>query len=1297
MLRQATRGALGLALSATLAQPSTYSALVSSVPAVCAHPAQAPGGAEGEPRHIGASRLMADGMALEAWGALLDALLSDVSERRLDDLLTAAHAEVDARMLLALTRELEAGPLALARLEQERPWPEETPAQVAFLLEYTYGECLRNAGETERARAVFDALGYLRDWLLVGPFDNERGVGMTTAYPPEQAGADVLLLAEPMPGKVRDVRWRANPGVHHALGRIVLHEVFRPDTQVVAYLTTAIQSEADQDVVLNIGSSGPLAVSLNGEPVFESSAERPFGPDQDRVVLPLVAGWNRVLLKVGVEDGAWVLETRLTDSVGRPLLLPSDSSLAGLASPPARQATIRLPLSASDVLASFRGDGIAQLALAQLQLLAHPHDYTSNADRLAAQAAVDALPGDGHAAWLLTQALYPENKSRSEMSTGPYQAALERVLELDPGHIPALLASSRYARTILPLPDRADEVTGKALGLAPRSWAVSGARAQVLQDQGREVEADELLRSAARYPEGQLRRAGIRQRVRELDAAGERAEAFAIMEEEFRRRPMQGTLTGLYLRELHDQGRTDELLAAVSRVLAGTPFSVEFRLDAASLLEYSLAPPAAGGSSLSAARALVEEALLVCPESQAARRHRARLLERQGDLGRALEELNIVLELEPGDDAVRRRIAWLTRGEAEKEEEERFEDPWRSDAAELVGSTFPAGAANYVVDCLDRTSVYRIYPDGGESRYEHVVYRPLNPRGVEALDSYGIVYPRRGSLYVHQVRIIRPDGSIERAPAPQRADYTQGALAMRLFDLPPVKVGDLVDVEFRVDETEPDVFGEYFGTRHMFYPDRVDALAPTRRSELVVLAPEELPVYVATRNADDIVYETSRSDAGETVHSWVVHDLQRPAQETAMPKRVEFAPVVDVTTYPDWETFGRWWRSFIEKEFDTSPEMEAKVAELTTDLADERDKIEAIVRFVGQEIRYNAWAFGTHGYEPFSASTIFERRFGDCKDKSILLCQMLAMIGVDAEPVLIKAEARRPDESLEAARVGAFNHCIAYLTPTDDRDGLYVDATADRNPLDYLRYDDQGARVLHVGREQSVMREIVYSPPEENSLVRSYVVELAPDGSGRVRMRDDSNGAYGVRLRYRYGGERDDIQKALAAELVEAFGQVQIESVETGDLEDIGQPAWLEAHFGSDKLWTAQGGGRALSLCFDPLGLDGIAVEPESERVFPIVLDRPQRLQSTVRWVLPPGFEVGRVPEDLSVEVAGILRYTTRVTQEQGSLTVERVFELAERRIPLSEYTGFKNALRDILIAEQRSVQISGEIQGEGR
>jgi transglutaminase-like putative cysteine protease len=673
----------------------------------------------------------------------------------------------------------------------------------------------------------------------------------------------------------------------------------------------------------------------------------------------------------------------------------------------------------------------------------------------------------------------------------------------------------------------------------------------------------------------------------------------------------------------------------------------------------------------------------VCPEDVAALRARARLAERSGDVEAAAGLLAEVVRIRPGDDDARRHRDLLLAGP----DRDRFELPYRRDAVELAALPLPE-SRDEPFEVLDRTTVWRVHPDGTEHRYEHMVLRVLDQGGVKQLDTYTIPAWGDTQAYVYNVRVIRPDGSFERAP-PSRG--------WRWYDLPPLRPGDLVDVEYRLDQRQADVFGEYFGTRHEFYPDQFDGFVPTRRAELVVIAPPDVPIHVAERRAERLERHEETDADGNTVLRWVASDLPRPPVESKMPKRSEIAPVVDLTTFRDWDAFATWWWAFIQKEFVTTPAMRAKVAELTAGLDTEQEQVAAIARFVGQEIRYNAWPFGTHGYEPFSAATIFERRFGDCKDKSILLRQMLAEIDVEAVPVLIDAEYERADEPLEAAMVGLFNHCIAWLPPTGEREGYYLDATADRNPVEYLRADDQGARVLHVSGEGGSLHDIPYAPPVENAVRRVWTVTLDDEGAGTVGLRDESNGLFGVRMRTRYGGEQGDLPTELAKELAGSFGQVQVQSVVTSDLDDITQPATLDATFTARNLWTREGVLRTLRTGFDDLGFAGVATESEAERDFDLVLDRPFAHDTTVEWRLPPGAALERLPPDVDIDAPGLLRYRQRAERVEGGVAVHRRFELLDRRIGREQYASFRNALREVKLAEARTVAVRPGPTDEGR
>ncbi|MCB9898174.1 MAG: DUF3857 domain-containing protein [Planctomycetes bacterium] len=1365
-----------------------------------------------------AGDVLAAGRPEAARALLLDGLLERLAAPgALDDPLARADAEVAALLLGDLTGELSAWPETLARLDPVRPWPDATPPRVAFLLEQLRARALRATGRPDAARGAVDDLGALTSFWLAGPFDNAHGAGFAATLPPEQRFA----RDEPMPGKAGPVTWRPNPLGNHPLGRIELDEMLRPATQAVAYLATALRPLEPGTVVLRIGSTGPFRVFLDGHVVGERDVERPLASDQDRVVLPLDAGWNQLLVKLAVEDGPWTCELRLTDVDGRPVprlgidraftswpepppevilfydehdtddwspfedpdfdwsLLVDMARTAGLevpdevaalqgpellgalaalpgadalmrgmgfdpsamGGPPpgdegdgggddarsdahdgldARGATatateaeaeaeaaaeteteagtdrdtasaqrwggpwpsrpaVRLAPEAFDILSVRDDDPRAARLLVWLHLLVHPDDVAGHAAREAAEHALALAPDDARAAWLLARAARDPWATPNETDANLRVSALERVLALRPEHVEALLDLADFTLRESPLPERADELTARALAAAPRSFRALVTRAAFVEQRGRPGEAAQLRRRAEDADDGRTRIASALLRAGRLFDAGESEASLAVLREGAARDVARDRLVDVLFDRLLDAGDVDGALRAVETALAASPGDTRTMLRAAE----RLAPLDDAHARM--AVDLVLRALDVCPDHKQARELLARLRLRLGDEQAAVDDLRALDVLDPGRPVVRAGLAILAG-----ETVEPFEQPWRWDARDLLAQPLPDPSRNDPLEVLRRTVVWRLHDDGTEHRYEHLALRVLNAGGAKALDTYALrADAEHSELFVYGVRVLRADGGVEPAPPPRTPkDET------RRYDLPPLRPGDVVDVEYRVDQHRPDLFGRSFGTRHDFCPGRLAERAPVRESELVVVAPPGLALHVSERQ-DALIESTRDVDAdGDTVLTFAVHDLQPPLLETDMPPREELVPLVDVTSFDDWTAFGAWWWHLVEKEFVTTPAMREKVAELTAGLSDERARIEAVVRFVAQDVRYNAWPFGTHGYEPYSAATIFERRFGDCKDKSILLRQLLAEIGVDCEPVLLKADPRPADDPLDVALVNRFNHCIAWLPPSASRAGMYVDATAERNPLDALRADDQGAQCLHVRADGVRVERIPYDPPDRNRLVRTWDVALSADGSADVTLRDASTGQFGVRLRERFAGEPGDLARAVANRLAPLVGPIDVRSVRRSELDDISVPAWLEADFAARDLLTPRGGGEsALRLVLDPSGLEDTALESEETRVHDLVLERPFGLSSDVRYRLPPGASATRVPEPVTISVPGLLEYSLAVDVDQGSLLVRRRLDLLERRVPLARYGEFRRALVSIAEAERAPLLVASGVE----
>ncbi len=137
-------------------------------------------------------------------------------------------------------------------------------------------------------------------WDIIGPFDNGSGMeGLDTVFPPEK-GID---LKATYAGKEGKVAWKTvKPG---AGGYVDLAAFHAPDSRnIVSYLTCEIDSPADQEATVLLGSDDGAKLWINDNLVHTARVTRAAVPEQDTVKVKLKKGTNRILLKINNGDGA---------------------------------------------------------------------------------------------------------------------------------------------------------------------------------------------------------------------------------------------------------------------------------------------------------------------------------------------------------------------------------------------------------------------------------------------------------------------------------------------------------------------------------------------------------------------------------------------------------------------------------------------------------------------------------------------------------------------------------------------------------------------------------------------------------------------------------------------------------------------------------------------------------------------------------------------------------------------------------------------------------------------------------
>ena len=211
-----------------------------------------------------------------------------------------------------------------------------------------------------------------------------------------------------------------------------------------------------------------------------------------------------------------------------------------------------------------------------------------------------------------------------------------------------------------------------------------------------------------------------------------------------------------------------------------------------------------------------------------------------------------------------------------------------------------------------------------------------------------------------------------------------------------------------------------------------ESMSPIKHYTYEVNAPTARPLQrIELKDAvPGTVSSTTQTNGDRIVYRWDVRDVPRIFEEPNMPEYYSCVQRLLVSTVPDWQTVSKWYWGISEKHYEaTTPELVAKVHELTGGVKDEREKIQKLFTFVSQQIRYMGITTETEapGYEPHDVSITFGQKYGVCRDKAALLVAMLRLAGLKGFPTLVHVGPKRD----AGVPMPWFNHAIVSSQTSD--------------------------------------------------------------------------------------------------------------------------------------------------------------------------------------------------------------------------------------------------------------------------
>jgi len=1201
-------------------------------------------------------------------GALIDELRTELRAR-------AGRPEGIAALAALAMRQDELPPGATARLLSDfldgklggSPDP-LVAAQAAYLLSLEDDR----RGRFEDARSRRRRLGFAEEAWVLGPFDSQGRTGLGQRYPVEAEGAAVDPRSEKSyAGKERAVAWRRAPAEAFVQGALLVDALLRPTRDAVAYGLSYVHSDRDRWAALRLGSSGPVKVWLGSDEVLSSDAVRAAWPDQDLAVVRLRRGANLLVIKTVAVRGAWRLFWRLTDAKGD--TLPGVSVGAEPPASLAQGARAGKPPAMRDLQRLLRaratasGSASAWLDYARFLSLVAPADSEARAVEEAAKAAVSrASPGGSpvltSALLLLGQAARDEDDRRAALTRAlpglatPAERALayaaigdlwrgqqrddaavsawRQALALDPACVPATLAWARAER---------------AAGMS----ATALARLRALPDRVRvlPVVQDALADT--------------------LSALGRLGEAEAVR---LGLRATQRTDVGL-LRELASSARARGELAAAAELFAEAarwrPELTSLFVDRAAMLE--------AHGDRGQARAVLVEAARRLPDDADLAEELGRLEARAGQLDAARGAMRRALELRPQNPGLRRYLETLTALRAPGAGAGGAQDLVLAHAAdgerlarEVLWGKPPEDDASAEV-LLERT-VARVHGNGlGERFVQRLVHLRTERAARDSREVSVRFEPGRQEVEIRKARILRR-GTGDRLAISEATGRDEESLSEPWYGLyydtraavvtfENVRAGDVVEVQYTVvDVGQRNEFSDYFGDLEV-----IAGAWPVRRWDYTLIAPTRRTFHFNQARGPRLG-PTKEVHGSETWYRFVAENVPRVEAEPSMPGFAEVAPHLHVSTYRTWDEVGRWYWNLVADQLQDDGSLARAALRATSGARDVREKVRAIHRFVVENTRYVGLEFGIHGYKPYKATQVLERRFGDCKDKATLLVTLLAAVGVDAELVLVRTRRGGQVDELPAS-LAVFDHAIAYVPALD----LYLDGTAEFSGLEELPAEDQGTMALRVTARGATLVRTPVLPADRNLARRRWQVELRADGAARIveELEIAGQAAHGWRSYYQTEGER---HSRFAKAWNGRFAGARLESVEM-DLDRnrpvkvravVSMPQLGERVRASEARLPSSSRDANLAATYARLG----------ERQWPLVLGYPWRHEEAVTYRLPRGARVVRLPGARDVQNR-FGQFSLSSENTRDGVTIRSTFVVTAHRIAPEDYPAFRAFLRD--------------------
>lgn len=441
-----------------------------------------------------------------------------------------------------------------------------------------------------------------------------------------------------------------------------------------------------------------------------------------------------------------------------------------------------------------------------------------------------------------------------------------------------------------------------------------------------------------------------------------------------------------------------------------------------------------------------------------------------------------------------------------------------------------------------------------------------------------------------------------------------------------------------------------------------------------IIVPQWMEIDIVENNFDAGINRSVTVDpkSGNTIYTYHIENQEAYRYEDFMPDYMLAFPTIQIVprkavinkkTEEYFYSFGhmyKWCKSKADLTDNDHTVIAQLAKEITKDCETGPDKINALLNWVQNNIRYVAFEYGIQGFKPDEAQAVVRKKYGDCKGMSNLLKCLLMAEGFDARLVWINTTESGREWTLP---IPFADHMICAL---NDNNGFhFLDPTVKFMPFGEIAYPIQGKMAMVEDGDHYLMLRTPSFPPSHNrtQLVSRYMIDGGRlTGQSELSFSGESKYAMTSSIRYT---SKTDVDRYLKNHLkcnnpADSILEMDIKGVETGSkslsisYKDL-RPSCVRSF--SDELYIDPD----VFKDFAVLTID--TLKRKNDYVFPFS----ENYVSSIRLVIPEGYRVKDIPRDMEIQTDDY-EFSIRYTVNDDSILYHKEITIKKTTLPKSNF-----------------------------